>query len=502
MKKREFKIIIFIIAFFVLKINVNASSGLTSVCTETDEYIKWSKMSSSEKKQYIEPMRCKEFSNIKNKYDGYNHGASYLDSSYNLTELNYSTSIKNQGDSNVCWAFAACSVIESNLIKSGKDALNLSEAHIEFSTQSDVVSGTRITYNRSFNSGGNGLTAINYFLNLWGPVLEDSFPFSKVVETMDSGSTTLTASDIENKKAVVDINGATLIQNSQGPCTSTAIAEMKKLIIEKGALASNIGMNAYSADGFDISADGTVTGPFVNGPYYSYDGSSFQVYMVDFDENQLSDHGISIVGWDDNILATDYSSSHQPTRNGAWIVKNSWGTSQEVEGINVKIGDEGYFYVSYDDVNICTLSYSINDVDLDVPDNVNSLNTLGFDDIYATDPGNNSIMISGKFTKQNTSGNEKLDKVNFGNLVPGTKYEVYYSENQTDLDKIAEGTTDNFGYIVVKPNKDITIKNSTYYITVKYISQTNNNISIPIAQKYSVTSLILYKLLLVIHFIH
>ena len=54
-------------------------------------------------------------------------------------------------------------------------------------------------------------------------------------------------------------------------------------------------------------------------------------------------HGVCIVGWDDNYDVSNFVSDHQPPANGAWIVKNSWGTSY---------GNDGYFYLSYYDQTI------------------------------------------------------------------------------------------------------------------------------------------------------
>jgi hypothetical protein len=53
-------------------------------------------------------------------------------------------------------------------------------------------------------------------------------------------------------------------------------------------------------------------------------------------------HGVTIVGWDNNFPRTKFSTWAPPPGNGAFIVKNSWGKSW---------GDKGFFYVSYYDKN-------------------------------------------------------------------------------------------------------------------------------------------------------
>ena len=76
-----------------------------------------------------------------------------------------------------------------------------------------------------------------------------------------------------------------------------------------------------------------------------------------------TNHEVCIVGWDDDYPASSFLKDHQPPANGAWLVKNSWGSEYdftELENggtINYDkwgIVDEsgkhtGYFWLSYYD---------------------------------------------------------------------------------------------------------------------------------------------------------
>ena len=83
-------------------------------------------------------------------------------------------------------------------------------------------------------------------------------------------------------------------------------------------------------------------------------------------ENRASNHVVCIVGWDDNYSASNFNAEHRPPGNGAWLVKNSWGSETDYRtladgfeegkynwGIVSEDGRHtGYFWLSYYDKSI------------------------------------------------------------------------------------------------------------------------------------------------------
>ena len=80
-------------------------------------------------------------------------------------------------------------------------------------------------------------------------------------------------------------------------------------------------------------------------------------------EDLKTNHEVCIVGWDDDYSVSNFLQGHQPPANGAWLVKNSWGSEYDYieleDGGTVNydtwgIVDEngkhtGYFWLSYYD---------------------------------------------------------------------------------------------------------------------------------------------------------
>lgn len=84
------------------------------------------------------------------------------------------------------------------------------------------------------------------------------------------------------------------------------------------------------------------------------------------DSTQQPNHGVAVIGWDDNYPASNFNPAHQPPADGAWIVKNSWGSTADAteDDLGNVVGKRAYgiqnaegeytgcFYLSYYDKTI------------------------------------------------------------------------------------------------------------------------------------------------------
>lgn len=417
------KVITFFVVLFMGVLNVQAEDTL-ELCEYSEEYKAWLRLSDEEKASTIMPSMCKQDNHNINLLGSNDYSMDY----FNLADSGKVLGVRDQAASDDCWAFASLASLESNLLMNNINTGFLSTAHLELMTQDSLYTPSFITFNRDFNSGGRMEFTTAYVLNYWGPVKESDMPFETVLNLIDN-NTTVNQSDVTNKKAMVDVDDVFYLSNSQGICSNNTINTIKEYIVNYGALATSVYFN----------------NAYVNGKYYYYNGS------------ELSNHAVAIVGWDDNVEVTSFN--NRATRKGAWIVKNSYGTS---------VGDGGYYYISYDDVNICTDAAGFYNASLDMSDEAYYYDDLGVNTILESP--NNVNYLANYFTKK-TSGEETIDKVTFATAIAGMDYTVYYADNINgnleNWQELASGTTNHVGYMSVDIDKDIKISDS-YGIIVKF----------------------------------
>ncbi|MGN0692925.1 MAG: lectin like domain-containing protein, partial [Oscillospiraceae bacterium] len=175
------------------------------------------------------------------------------------------------------------------------------------------------------------------------------------------------------------------------------------------------------------------------------------------------DHAVSIVGWDDNYSKNNFIET--PPADGAWIIKNSWGSDW---------GDNGLFYMSYFDAGISTVGSLTMEDKGDI------------DNIYQYDGNTQSIVRAPNYgvTGANiftSDSDEILEAVSFWTTEAEVPYniKIYVSipEGGTPSDGILVYSQSGYetyaGYHKVDLNSDINLCKGCRYAVVVDLMKTN-----------------------------
>ena len=294
---------------------------------------------------------------------------------YNLAEQGKKPMVRSQGNTGTCWAISSVSAIESDLLPD--KPIVLSADHMS------LTNGFNVTQ----DDGGDYYMIMSYLSDWKGPVLEEEDPYGDGVSPDDL-------------KAALHVQEIRMLEGMPRKA-------IKQAILKYGAAQSSLCLNRERTNTEDFHYYNALTSAY------------FDPIMEDVD------HDILVLGWDDSYSRDNFRI--KPPSDGAWICQNTWGDS---------FGEDGIFYVSYEDRNLFRkggVVYSRIE-DADNYNHVYENDRLGWQGRQGYKGF--ECWFAGAFTAEE---NEELAAVGLYSTGPGTTCRVYvipHFEGKKDLEAL------------------------------------------------------------------
>ena len=348
---------------------------------------------------------------------------------YDLRALRALMPVRNQGAYGTCWAHAALASLESCVLRNGGEMLDLSENNLA------NLSG----FDNGFGDGGNGNMACAYLLRWDGPVPESADPYGR-------------------------------------PGASRAFPPSHHLQAVRW-----IPQMQDASDTAGIKEAVSTLGAVYVGYMHDQDPSVFNertaaYYLAGQPSPRSGGHAVAIVGWDDAFAKEKFRKT--PPGDGAWIVRNSWGTEW---------GDGGYFYVSYHDLTFgrMTPGYAFCGVE----------STENYDDVLQYDRLGlvSGVGLSESAAAANVFSDPReltVQAVGFYALAPRTSYRISVrvgcaADNPMSgvEASVATGVCDWPGFVTVSLPSDVRVPSGTRFATV--VELTSPGLTTPIGVEFA-----------------
>ncbi|MBO4902860.1 MAG: hypothetical protein J5518_08720 [Lachnospiraceae bacterium] len=405
--------------------------------------------------------------------------------SYDARDNGAVSSVKNQSGWGACWAFQAASAAESSLLMAGEGEKDLSELQlVEFayngprggdgsgssqpviSDRGDTADDYTTVYGKTkVQLGGNGLTAV-LALNRWTGFGEESLH-----ETMryDSAKTSQREMDeIPNEYAFADT-----VHLTNGYFIPLTDREgVKRAIMEHGSL----GIDIYMSRNYDSS--------YTDASLRTADSCCMYNYS-----DTTNNHAVSVVGWDDNypresfkdipVNVSAIANGEEPVlpeNDGAWLVKNSYGTGY---------GDDGYVWISYENKTFQDKGTTVRTVKVFEFEDADR-----YDHVYQYDGavGTKAYVVRHVAARYHTTSDqiEKLEAVGIALKSANVNYtvSVYMNPQKTNdptsgtLLLSQSGTTKYAGYYTVPLEQQICLVPGSDYTVVWDVAVSEDTVSV------------------------
>ncbi len=324
---------------------------------------------------------------------------------YDLRDENLVTKVKLQNPYGTCWGFAGIAAAESSILKSnlysGTPEIDLSEKHLAYFARRTIRDNSSNPHSQngegiivtqepekssSYYEGGLSVYATQLFSSGRGPVLEsrgEVYQYhgrNRVVDESDLWYSEDDDWSINDDLAFVQDYALKQSAMLPNPAEYLIAGDTSNFARAIEAMKSEV----YAGRPLQLSFFASVARPGEEDLADYINLSTWAHYTFN---RENANHAVTVVGWDDNYPKENFvhtyvdQESHErvespaPANNGAWLVKNSWG-SGESEFPNRGSGSwgllqgqdrgpdyepssgalhTGYFWLSYEDLSIDTI---------------------------------------------------------------------------------------------------------------------------------------------------
>lgn len=240
------------------------------------------------------------------------YGTGQLPGSYDSRDKGYVTPVKNQNPYETCWAFASVGAVEASALANGIDSdPDYSELQLAYFVFHSVADRLNNIKDDKTSVIGEDMDYLKVGGNIWFSLLSMA-SWRGIAEDNDMLSYD---NAVKDRSYSIDASFAYAdklhLQNAY-VISMKNTTDIKKQIIKNGSVATSFYYDKQ----------------YINTANKSY-------YRFESGDKHPSNHAIMLIGWDDNYSADNFS--NKPEGDGAWLVKNSWGTNND------------YIWVSYED---------------------------------------------------------------------------------------------------------------------------------------------------------
>ena len=290
-----------------------------------------------------------------------------------------------------CWSYAALGAMETAYQKAKGAAVDLSEMHLTWYAYKSVP-GFTMDEDDPRAEGGTDNIAVATLARWIGAVAEADLP--------ERAQPTGTYENYENRLHLQDAFMMGL-ELDEATIMTFPRDTLKTLVHEHGGLS---------------------VGFFYDDAYYNEETSAYF-----YNGREGGNHAVLLVGWDDAYAKENFLESARPSRDGAWLIRNSWGTEW---------GDDGYFWLSYEDAALSGGTAYLSTESVEPYDELYEHDELGWC-ASASGAGGDTAWFANVF--QATDATQMVEAVSFYTTSNNAEYDIYVYTRLTDLNDPTSG---------------------------------------------------------------